>query len=241
MSQTVQTLALMAALLIAAPAVANEKPAEPAPSKIAAAPAEKPVEKTAEKPAEKPVEKPAMTAPKADLALAAAGTYQLDPAHTNVFFRVAHLGFSGYMGRFNKIEGKVVLDPKDLGKTTLDVTIDAASLDINNEKLAAELRDKDAFDVATHPSISFKATKLEQKDASHGTITGDLTLRGVTKPITLDVALNGVGNHPMTQKATLGFSATGMLKRSDFGLVKWLPMVGEQVQIIIETEMQLGG
>ncbi len=86
--------------------------------------------------------------------------------------------------------------------------------------------------------FTFKSTKLEQKDASHGTITGDLTLRGVTKPVTLDVTLNGAGIHPMNQKHTLGFSATGMLKRSDFGVAKWLPNIGDSVQIIIETEIQ---
>lgn len=226
MPRIMPVFALLGGLLIVSPAFANEPAAEKAVSPKAA---------------DKAADKPATSAPKADLALATAGTYQLDPAHTNVFFRVAHLGFSGYMGRFNKIEGKVSLDPKDINKTTLDVTIDAASLDVNNAKLEDELRGKEAFDVGEHPKITFKATKMEQKDINRGTITGDLTLKGVTKPITLDVVLNGVGNHPFNQKPSMGFSATAMIKRSDFGLVKWAPMVGDQVQIIIETEMQLGG
>jgi len=193
----------------------------------------------AEKAAEKTTEKAAPAAAnKADLSAAVAGEYQLDPAHTNVFFRLAHLGFSGYMGRFNKIEGKVKLDPKDVAKSGLDVTIDAASIDVNNEKLQGELRDKEVFDTAAYPNITFKATKLEQKDVNRGTITGDLTLHGVTKPVTLDVTLNGVGVHPMTQKPTLGFSATATIKRSDFGITKWAQFVGDSVQIIIETEIQ---
>lgn len=235
MSKTVSplalpSLALLSALALSAPAWANEKAAEK-PAEKAAAPAEKAAEKE-KAPA------PAAAPAKPDLNTAAAGEYVIDPSHTNVFFRVSHLGFSGYMGRFNKIEGKVVLDPKDLAKTSLDVKIDAASIDVNHEKLQGELRDKEVLNVAEFPAITFKSTKLEQKDASHGTITGDLTLRGVTKPVTLDVTLNGLGNHPMNQKPTLGFSATGMLKRSDFGVAKWLPMVGDSVQIIIETEMQ---
>lgn len=109
------------------------------------------------------------------------------------------------MGRFNKIEGKVVLNPKDLTKTSLDVTIDAASIDVNHEKLEGELREKEVLDAAAFPSITFKSTKMEQKDASHGT-TGDLTLHGVTKPVTLDVTLNGAGVHPMSRSPAAGFS-----------------------------------
>jgi polyisoprenoid-binding protein YceI len=223
-------LTLTTALLLALPvtaATSTEAPATPV------APVAAPEKPAAEKAATAP------TAPKADLSLAMAGTYRLDPSHTNVLFRLAHLGFSGYIGRFNKVEGKVVLDPKDLSKTTLEVTIDANSIDVNHAELEGKLKDAEAFDVANHPSISFKSTKLEQKDANRGTITGDLTLRGMTKPVTLDVILNGVGPHPMNQKTTMGFSATGMIKRSDFGLSKWLPMVGDQVQLIIETEFSL--
>lgn len=179
---------------------------------------------------------PQVTAPTADLTAAAAGKYQLDPAHTNVFFRIAHLGFSGYMGRFNTIAGDAELDPKALDKSQLSVTIDPASVDVNNKKLESELRDA-AFEVAKFKTLTFKATKITQTDATHGTIAGDLTLHGVTKPVTLNVTLNGVGTHPMTKKPTLGFSATGMLKRSDFSIMNWIPMVSDDVQIIIETEL----
>jgi polyisoprenoid-binding protein YceI len=232
MSKTLHTLAVLSALTLTTPAFASEKAVEKVAEK-------KVTVKTEEKVEEKAADNAAPAAPaKIELATAAAGDYAIDPTHTNVFFRVAHLGFSGYMGRFNKIEGKVALDPKDLSKTALDVTIDAASIDINHEKLAAEIRDKDVLDVAAHPTITFKSTKLDQKDGTHGTITGDLTLHGVTKPVTLEVTLNGVGPHPMNQKPTMGFSATGTIKRSDFGVAKWLPNVGDSVQLIIETEMQ---
>ncbi len=225
MSKTITTLALLGTLALALPAQAAEKAVE--------AVAEKAAEKVATAVAEK-VAAPAVV----DLANAVAGTYVIDPSHTNVIFRVSHLGFSGYLGRFNKIEGKVVLDPKDLAKTTLDVTIDAASVDVNLKKLDDELRGKDMFNVAEHPSITFKATKLEQTAPNRGTITGDLTFRGVTKPVTLDVTLNGVGPHPMNKKQTIGFSANGVIKRSDFGAAQWLPNVGDNVQLIIETELQ---
>ncbi len=182
---------------------------------------------------------PQFVAPIADLTTATAGTYKIEPTHTNVLFRVAHLGYSGYMGRFNKIEGTLKLDTKELDKSQLDVTIDAASIDTNHEKLEGELRDA-AFETAKFPTITFKSTKLVQKDATHGEVTGDLTLHGVTKPVTLAVTLNGAGTHPMSKAATIGFSATGLIKRSDFGVMNWLPMVGDDVQIIIETELQLG-
>ena len=219
MLQNIKTLALLGALAIASPAFAADK-------------AEKPAEKPVEKAAEKPVE-----APKPDIANVVAGEYKIDAGHTSVIFRISHLGFSGYMGRFNKTAGTLTID-KDITKSTLDVTIDAASIDTNNEKLEEEIRAKDVFDTATYPAITFKSTKLEPKDAIHGTVTGDLTFHGVTKPVTLDVTLNGVGAHPMSQKPTVGFSATGIIKRSDFGVAKWLPMVGDSVQLIIETEMQ---
>lgn len=222
MSKTITTLALLGTLALTLPVQAAEKTTEAVAEKVAPAVADK-------------VAAPVSAV---DLANATAGTYAIDPTHTNVIFRVSHLGFSGYMGRFNKIEGKVVLDPKDLAKTTLDVTIDAASVDVNLKKLDEELRGKDMFNVAEHPSITFKSTKLEQSAPNRGTITGDLTFRGVTKPVTLDVTLNGVGPHPMNKKQTLGFSANGVIKRSDFGASQWLPMVGDNVQLIIETEMQ---
>ncbi len=226
MSKTVTTLALLGTLALALPAQAAEKSVEAV------------AEKAAEKVVEALTDKVAPPVAKVDLANATAGLYAIDPSHTNVIFRVSHLGFSGYMGRFNKVEGKVALDPKDLSKTTLDVTIDASSVDVNLKKLEDELRGKEMFDVTTHPSITFKSTKLEQTAPNRGTITGDLSFRGVTKPVTLDVTLNGVGPHPMNKKQTLGFSANGVIKRSDFGAAQWLPMVGDNVQLIIETELQ---
>lgn len=180
---------------------------------------------------------PVVTSPSPDLTTAVAGKYAIDPTHTSVIFRVAHLGFSGYMGRFDKIEGAVQLDPKALDKSQLDVIIDAASINTNNGKLEGELRDA-AFEVAKFKTITFKSTKLTTTDATHGTIIGDLTLHGVTKPVTLTVTLNGVGPHPMTKKMAMGFSATGTIKRSEFGVMNWLPMVGDDVQLIIESELE---
>ncbi|MGB4101512.1 MAG: YceI family protein [Alphaproteobacteria bacterium] len=180
---------------------------------------------------------PQATNPSADLAAIPAGKYVIDPTHTNVLFRIAHLGFSGYLGRFNTIEGTVELDPKALDKSRLEVAIDPASIDTNNSKLETELRDA-AFEVGKFKVITFKATKLTQTDATHGTIVGDLTLHGVTKPVTLSVTLNGAGPHPMNKKPTIGFSATGMMKRSEFGIMNWLPMVSDDVQLIIEAELQ---
>lgn len=228
---------LAGCIALAAPAFAENKPEAAPPSAAPEAGAK--VVATAEATAAEVAAPaaPQFVAPVADLASAEAGSYKIDPGHTNVFFRLAHLGFSGYMGRFDKIEGMLELDPKALDKTKLEVTIDPAGVNTNNAKLEGELRSS-AFEVEKFSAITFKSVKMVQKDASHGEVTGDLTLHGVTKPVTLNVTLNGVGVHPMSKAQVLGFSAIGAIKRSDFGIVNWLPMVGDDVQIIIEAELQ---
>lgn len=170
-------------------------------------------------------------------ALAAPTTYTLDAGHTQVVFAWNHLGFSNPTAQFGKIEGTLNFDPAAPTKSTLAVTIALASVNSNVPKLDEHLRDADYFDVAKFPEATFKSTKVEQgSSADKLTVTGDLTLHGVTKPVVLDVTINKVGKHPMRDAQAAGFDATATLKRSDFGIDKYVPNISDDIKLRITTE-----
>ena len=175
-----------------------------------------------------------------DLTKIAGGTYAMDPHHAQVVFMINHLGFSAIVGRFNKAEGTLDFDPKDATKSALSVTIDPASIDTTSDELDEHLTKKDFFDVAAYKTITFKSTKVEKLSDRTGRVTGDLTMHGITKPVTLDVTFNGGGKHPMSKSPALGFSARGELKRSDFNITKYDNVVGDRVGLIIECEFIQG-
>lgn len=179
----------------------------------------------------------AFNAPSTALEGLAGGTYEIDPSHTSVQFGISHLGFSRYQGRFNTVSGTLAFDPKLPEASTLAVTIDTASIDTNNSVLEEKLKSADWFDAAKFPSIRFTSTHIQKLSDTTGKLTGDLTMHGVTKPVTLDVTFNGGGVNPFINAPQLGFSATGSLKRSDFGISQYIPMVGDEVSITIETEL----
>lgn len=163
--------------------------------------------------------------------------YQLDPTHASVLFGVSHLGFSKTFGRFNTIEGVFELDQASPEKSTVQVTIDAASLDTNHAKRDEHLRGKDFFNVAEFPTLTYKSTSVKLTGEKTAVVTGDLTLHGVTKPVPLEVALVNQGPNPMDKTKTVaGFSARGTLKRSDFGMGYAAPVLGDEVEIIIEVD-----
>lgn len=165
-----------------------------------------------------------------------AASYEFDTAHTQIMFKVNHLGFSNSHGRFMKFDGTLDFDAADVAKSKLDVTIDTASIDMGDQKWDDHLKNADFFDVEKFPSMTFKSTKVEKTGEKTGKVTGDLTILGVTKPVTLDVVMNKMGKHPMSGKEHVGFSATGTLKRSDFGMNYGLPNVGDTVTLMIEAE-----
>ncbi|WP_245512817.1 YceI family protein [Enterovirga rhinocerotis] len=172
-----------------------------------------------------------------------AGTYRLDPSHASLTWRVKHLGLSNYTARFSKLDATLTYDPKDPTKSKLTASVDPASVktDLTTPKdFDQELRDDPRFfKVAKFPEIKFVSTKLEKTGDKTGRMAGDLTFMGVTKPVTLDVTFNGsFKEHPMTKKAALGFSATGVVKRSEFGLDAMIPFIGDDVSIAIEAEFQ---
>lgn len=178
-------------------------------------------------------------APSTDLETLKSGTYSLDKSHANVLFNLSHMGYSRYFGRFNAMDGALEFDAKNPENSKLNITVDIASIDTNNQKLEDELRAKEWFDAKQFPTATFTSKKIQKLTATTGKVTGDLTLHGVTKPVVLDVTFNGGGENPIVKVDQLGFSATTHINRSDFGISTYLPMIGDTVALTIETEFHL--
>lgn len=166
-----------------------------------------------------------------------AGTYTLDPGHTQVVFSWNHFGYSNPTAQFGKIEGTLDFDAANPTKASVKVTIPLASVNSNVGKLDEHLQSADFFDSAKYPDAVFKSTKVE-KGASENQlkVTGDLSLHGVTKPVVLDVTVNKVGEHPMRKAPAAGFDATATIKRSEFGITKYVPMVSDDIKLHITSE-----
>jgi polyisoprenoid-binding protein YceI len=171
-----------------------------------------------------------------DLKNAPSGVYQIDPNHASVTFKILHMGFSRYTGRFDKLEGTLNFDNANPEQSSLDVTVYPNSVDTNNAKLEEELRGDKWMNVIKYPSSTFHATKIERTGPTTGKITGDLTLMGQTHTLVLDATLIGTGDNFFSKKPVLGVSAVGTLKRSDFGFSNMIPIVGDDVTLEIEAE-----
>jgi polyisoprenoid-binding protein YceI len=216
------------ALILAACTPAAEKPADAAPAAPeAAAPA--------------PVE----------VAYGKAATYKIDPTHASITWKVNHFGLAKYTARFTTFDATLVFNPADAATNSVEVTIDPLSVETDyagdykaghadspyaswNEDLA---KNPQWFNAVAHNQISFKSTAATQSSPTTGTVTGDLTFLGVTKPVTLDVTYNGVAQMPWApDQDKIGFSATTTLKRSDFGMSAFIPNIGDEVEVIIEAE-----
>jgi polyisoprenoid-binding protein YceI len=166
-----------------------------------------------------------------------ATTYTLDPAHTQVHFSWNHFGFSNPGAVFGTLEGTLDYDEADPAKSTVEVTIPLSSVNSNVEKLDEHLESPDFFDAAKFPSATFKSTKVVKgASANHLQVTGDLSLHGVTRPVTLDVTVNKIGSHPMRNAPSAGFDATATIKRSDFGIAKYVPNVSDDIAVKITVE-----
>ncbi|GLQ98395.1 YceI family protein [Dyella mobilis] len=170
-------------------------------------------------------------------AQAAPVTYQLDPSHTMVLFSWSHFGFSNPVADIGIDEGsKLVFDQQDPSKSSVDVTMPLSKLDTHVAALDEHLKQPDFFNADKYPTISFKSTGVQKVDSTHYTIVGNLTVHGVTKPVTLNATLNSMGPNPFTGQPAIGFNATGTLKRSDFGLGSFVPKVSDDIQLTITTE-----
>ncbi len=168
----------------------------------------------------------------------AAETYTLDPMHTSVTWTINHFGFSNPWGKFSLIEGSLVLDDQNPTNSKVTVTVPVADLVTGIDKLDTHLKSKDFFDVATYPTATFVSDKVTTTSKTTATVEGTLTIRGISKPETLQVTLNKIGEN-MMKKQTAGFSATATIKRSDFGMTTYLPMLGDDVKLFIESEANL--
>jgi len=170
-----------------------------------------------------------------DLAAVPAGAYVADPTHTSVVWRVSHFGLSNYTGRFDKISGTLKVDPKAPEATVAAISIDAASVSTGLPNFDKEIATK-FFKSDTAPKIEFQSVKVQKTGADTALVTGNLTLAGVVKPVTLDVKWNGGAFNKFAQAYDLGFSATAKIKRSDFGLTQLTGIVGDEVEILIQSE-----
>lgn len=169
----------------------------------------------------------------------AADTYNIDPNHTFPIFEVNHLGFSAQHGRFNKTSGKISLDLA-AKKGSVDLTIDTTSLDMGFPMWDEHISADGFLNTAKFPTITFKSNKLIFKGDTVVAAEGDFTLLGVTKPLTITVNDFKCGNNPFNKKEMCGANISGMIKRSDFGMTKYVPAISDEVKITVPIEAYKG-
>lgn len=162
--------------------------------------------------------------------------YEFDKEHTNIMFHINHIGFSDMIGLMNNFNGSFEFDPKQPEKSKIDVTLHPSGIRTSSSKLDSELQGEKWFNTAKFPDIHFVSTAIKTTGANTGDVTGNLTMLGVTKPVTLHVHFNKSDYHPITNMLVSGFSADTTIKRSDFGLSMGIPMVSDEVRIEIQTE-----
>ncbi len=168
-------------------------------------------------------------------AFAAPDTYNIDPNHTLPRFEYNHMGFSQQLSRFDKVTGTVTLDRA--AKTgSVDVTIDAKSVDTGSTQFNEHIQGKDFLDTADFPTITYKSTSVKFNGDAVSSVEGNLTIKGVTKPVTLTVQSFKCMPHPMLKKEACGATATTVIKRSDFGAGMYAPLVGDEVTLTLPIE-----
>lgn len=172
-----------------------------------------------------------------------AGVYTLDKTHASLTWKVSHIGLSDYTARFTKFDSELTFDPANPEASSVTVTIDPTS--IKTDYPYPEKKDFDKkliegeewFNSLAFPEITFTSTSIEKTGENTGKMTGDLSFLGMTKPLTLDVTFNGAyAVQPFSQKPAIGFSAHGILKRSEWGFDTYVPNIGDDVELLIEVE-----
>ncbi|QDK98107.1 polyisoprenoid-binding protein [Acinetobacter tandoii] len=162
--------------------------------------------------------------------------YQIDPTHTATVFSWSHFGFSTPSANFSDIQGTINVDNDKPANSSVNVTIPLASLNTNVKALDEHLKKAEFFDAINYPNITFKSTKVESLGNNQYKITGNLTVKDVTKPVVLDAVMNKQGEHPMTKLQSIGFNATTSFNRSAFGVGAYVPNVGDKITVNITTE-----
>jgi polyisoprenoid-binding protein YceI len=168
-------------------------------------------------------------------AFAAPETYALEATHTEVVFSWTHFGFSKPTAKFMNAVGTLVLDEAAPAASSVEVSFAIDGLNTGVAALDGHLKSKDFFDAATYPTATFKSTKVDVTGKDTANVTGNLTIHGVTKPVTLAVKLNKIGAN-MKGVKTAGFNATGQIKRSDFGMGAYVPAVSDEITLVITAE-----
>ena len=172
----------------------------------------------------------------ASAAMSEAADYTIDPTHSHVLFTIDHLGFAKMVGLFSDFGGNISFDANDVPASKVSVTIKTDSLQTQLVARDKDLKGADWFNVTEFPEMTFLGTEFAKKDDHTGTLTGKLTMHGVTKPVTLNVVVNKIGQNPLDKIDSAGFSARGTFKRSDFGMKTYLGAIGDDVDLIIEIE-----
>lgn len=167
-----------------------------------------------------------------------AQTWTIDKAHSQLGYGIKHLSIAEIGGSFQEFDAKITSSKEDLSDAVVELTANVASISTGNEQRDAHLKTADFFDAEKFPTLTFKSKSFKKVGDKKYKVAGDLTLHGVTKPVTLDVVLNGTTTHPMTKKTMAGFKATGIIKRTDFGIAAATPsaMLSDEVAINANAE-----
>ena len=173
-----------------------------------------------------------------DPASVQAGVYAVEPAHTRILFSVSHMGFSTWYGDFTGASGSLTLDPKAPAKSAVEIHVPVASISTTNAKLDGELKSDQWLDAGKFPEMTFKSEKVIVTGKDKADVEGQLTLHGVTKPLTLHATFNGAGVNMMDKHYTVGFEAKGQIKRSDFGVKTYVPLIGDEVDLILSAAFE---
>ena len=167
-----------------------------------------------------------------------AGTYAVEPAHTQVTFSVSHFGISPFAGTFSGASGTMTVDPARPTATQLTVIIPVASVQTTSTGLTDELKSTDWLDAGKYPTATFRSTSVRTLSADAVQVDGQLTLHGVTRPATLRARLFGAATNPMSKKASVGFLGRMEIKRSDFGVTKYVPVVSDETVLVINAAFE---
>ncbi|WP_067735373.1 YceI family protein [Novosphingobium naphthalenivorans] len=167
-----------------------------------------------------------------------AGHYALDSSHTLVRFTVDHFGISEFFGTFPGASGTLSLDPKNIASAKLDVSVPVGRVSTTNQTLDEELVSADWFDAEKYPAMRFVSTKVVKTGERTADVTGNLTMHGVTRPVTLKATFKAGAVNPMNQTYTIGFNATGVIKRTEFGVSKYAPLVSDETTIAITAAFE---
>ena len=173
-----------------------------------------------------------------DVAKVSGGTYSVEPSHTQIVFAYDHMGFTNNLGVIAQPTGTLTLDKANPAASKVSIEVPIANLTTGIPALNEHLAKPEFFDAAKFPTATFVSTGVKPDGATGADITGNLTIKGITKPVTLDAEFYGAGANPMNKKENVGFVATGTIKRSDFGMGGFVPVVGDNVELKIIVAFQ---